>query len=144
MRPRGGPPPDVPARGSGRTGCVLGTCTCRHGPPGHDLRPPPSPKWGIGDNWGMNFTPLRYSLATPADFGGTAGYQRFCRAVGLDAISGGWGFLHCEDDVGDRWTLLTTDVGYLRMLARAGPARLDIPAGKFPRWREGWPEDWVA
>ena len=88
-----------------------------------------------------------YSFATPIDLGGEGNYQRFCTAIGLPPISDGWGFLHCENEKGDRWTAVTSDVDYLRLIVAGQDSGaltdLELPPDKFPNRREGWPDDWV-
>ena len=55
--------------------------------------------------------------------------------------------LLCVDDVGQRVTRATEDVGYAEMIAsRVGTTtleRLEVPASKFPVTRTGWPDDWT-
>jgi hypothetical protein len=90
-------------------------------------------------------TPREYSFATPKDLGGKAAYRTFCRRVDLPATPGGYGLLHAEDEDGQRWTLITQDVAYARMLAAASHdvvADLEVPADKFPLKRQGWPDAW--
>jgi len=95
----------------------------------------------------VSLTPREYAFATPQDLGGRAGYRSFCKAVGLKPAEGPYGFLLCEDDDAQRWTAVTTDVDYLRLLVdgeRAGAlADLEMPADKFPVKRAGWPDDWA-
>ena len=90
-------------------------------------------------------TPREFAFATPQDLGGVADYRQFCESVGLEPIAEGWGFLHCEDEKGHHVTLLTPDVEYQRMLISA-PASLrvglQVPAGKYPLRRNGWPDEW--
>jgi hypothetical protein len=64
-------------------------------------------------------------------------------AMGLDRHE--HGMLLCEDQNGNRWTLVG-DAEYLRTLIVAphGVRRnLSIPPQKFPTRREGWPDDWA-
>ncbi len=93
----------------------------------------------------MTLTPREFAFATPADLGGKAVYRTFCRAVDLPASPGGYGLLLAEDDDGQRWTLASPDVAYVRMIAKAGAdalSDLTIPAEKFPVRRVGWPDEW--
>jgi hypothetical protein len=93
----------------------------------------------------MTDTPVEFSFATSAELGGVVNYRHFCRVAGLHPISGGWGMLHCVGGDGKHVTHVTTDVEYLRALVQAGPLAggLEIPVGKFPLSREGWPDEWV-
>lgn len=89
-------------------------------------------------------TPRETAFATPADLGGPA-YKTVCRAARLTPVPDGYGMLLAADENGNRVTLATGDVEYVRILAAAGPdtlARLELPKDKFLA-REGWPEDWV-
>ncbi|MGO8959397.1 MAG: hypothetical protein ACLQFR_18825 [Streptosporangiaceae bacterium] len=94
-----------------------------------------------------SLTPREYSFATPTDLGGQESYRRFCQAVGLEAIDGGWGFIHCTDQAGLHYTTVTSDVDYQRMLVEANNtpsllAGLEISTEKYPRKRRGWPSEW--
>jgi hypothetical protein len=56
-----------------------------------------------------------------------------------------WGALFCTDEHGHRWTLLTADVVFWRMLVKAPDrvrAGIEIPRGKFRLRRPGWPDEW--
>jgi hypothetical protein len=89
--------------------------------------------------------PVEFSFATRAELG--ADYDYFCAVSGLEPTAGGWGFLHCVRDDGTRMTAVTDDVDYLQMLkSTSGPllAGMEIPEGKFPRAREGWPDEWAG
>jgi hypothetical protein len=100
----------------------------------------------MADEAPREMTPCEYAFATPADLGGRTNYRRFCRSIGLQPDPGGWGFLMCESADGERWTRVTADVEYLRMLVSAPDtmlAELEIPAEKFPRTRAGWVDDWA-
>jgi hypothetical protein len=91
-------------------------------------------------------TPREFAFATPADLGGRSTYRRFCQLVDLQPIPDGWGFLLCEDTDGQHWTMVTADVDYLRLLINAPGTvlpKLEIPPGKFPTKRAGWPDEWV-
>ena len=93
----------------------------------------------------MSLTLLEYALATPDDLGGHTQYRDFCRIAHLTPISNGYGLLLCQDDNGLRWTLFTSDVEYVRVLAAADVAvlrGLEIPQSKFPGRRQGWPDEW--
>lgn len=90
-------------------------------------------------------TPREFAFATPKDLGGTGNYRRFCRAAALAPVPDGYGMLLAVDDAGNRHTLVTGDVEYVRAIADASAevlADLDIPESKFMR-REGWPDDWA-
>ena len=58
-----------------------------------------------------------HSFITPEDLG-SEGYRQFCLMAELDAIQFGYGVLHCieEDYPNKHWTLVTTDVDYVRSL----------------------------
>jgi len=88
--------------------------------------------------------PVEYSVATPETLGDS--YERFCDIAGLDATDGGWGFLHCVNDDGQRVTSVTNDVPYLQLILAANGtdalSGLAIPWDKFPFARDGWPDDW--
>ena len=90
-------------------------------------------------------TPREYAFATPNELGGPGNYRRFCRAVGLQPVPDGWGFLLCEDPDGEHRTRMTADVTYLRMLLEAPDTvltKLVVPADRFPNTRPGWPDEW--
>ena len=57
------------------------------------------------------------SFITPEALG-REGYGKFCLMAQLAAIPFGYGVLHCieEDDAKKHWTLVTTDVEYMRSL----------------------------
>lgn len=81
----------------------------------------------------MALTPREFAFADPPT----------SQAMGLPAQP--HGLLFAIDERGQRWTAITEDVAYWRMLAKAEPsarADLPIPAEKFPLMREGWPDDW--
>jgi hypothetical protein len=68
-----------------------------------------------------------------------------CRNAGLPPTRTGYGLLLAEDQEGQRWTRITEDVEYLRMIAAAPPAALadlDLPGGKVLMRRAGWPDEW--
>ena len=62
----------------------------------------------------MKLVIREHSLITPEDLGGSESY----RNSDLPPILFGYGVLHCieEDDAKKHWTLVTTDVEYLRRL----------------------------
>ena len=90
-----------------------------------------------------------YMLVTPQDLGGRSAYRAFLRNTGLPADApDGWGLLCCVADDGQRVTLATRDVDYVRMIAAAHDAGvlagLAMPAGKVDLSRRGWPNDWIT
>lgn len=92
-------------------------------------------------------TPVEFSFATPEDLGNLSRFQRFAERVGLDKThKAGYGFLHCTDEDGKRWTRVTQDVEYLKAIIEADGigvlAKAELPADKFPHMREGWPDEW--
>jgi hypothetical protein len=93
----------------------------------------------------MALTPREYALLTPSNTGGRRPYRDACRRAGLPPEPAGYGLLFCEDEDGQRVTIATRDLGYWRMLTASSPellARLEIPPGKFPWRRAGWPDEW--
>lgn len=94
----------------------------------------------------MAMTTYEFSFLTPKEMGGQGKYRRACRVIGLYPATDGYGFAHCKDENGVKWTLITTDVEYWRMAVTVKPdglADLELPADKFPRKREGWPDEWA-
>ena len=93
----------------------------------------------------MAIRALNLSLLTYSNFG--YHYPHACRFFGLEPTPSGYGLLLCVDDVGQRVTRATEDVGYAEMIAsQVGTAtleRLEVPASKFPVTRPGWPDDWT-
>lgn len=92
-------------------------------------------------------TAREFALLTPEDLGGEANYRAACVGANLDPIPGGYGLLMAIDGQGRRYTLMTTDVEYVRMVAEASTspailAGVELPPDKFLR-RDGWPDDWV-
>jgi hypothetical protein len=56
-----------------------------------------------------------------------------------------YGLMHCEDDAGEHWTVLTDDMEYVRLMGEAGMLGVPpetVPLEKFPMARRGWPEEW--
>jgi hypothetical protein len=95
----------------------------------------------------MKLVPLEHSFITPTALGGLDLYKQFCDLVGLIPVPNGYGVLHCidKDDAKKHWTLVTTDVDYVRGLI-GKPLRkggFKIPPGKFRLRREGWPDEWI-
>ena len=96
----------------------------------------------------MNLIAREFSFITPEAMGGKDTYERVCGLVGLEPVPVGYGLVHCIDkDDGDKhYTLVTTDVDYLRGLV-GKPQRqrqgLEIPPWQFPLRREGWPDEWI-
>ncbi|MFD4788880.1 hypothetical protein ACFWN1_17855 [Streptomyces sp. NPDC058459] len=90
-------------------------------------------------------TPKEFAFATPQDLGGTAAYRRVCKVAGLNPVPDGYGMLLATDENGDKYTLVTGDVEYVRAIAEAGTetlASLELPPDKFLN-RAGWPDDWI-
>lgn len=84
------------------------------------------------------------SFLTPDELG--RDYRRVCRVAGLHPIRAGYGLIHAQDARGKHYTLMTSDVEYVRALASAPGevlAGLTLSAGNFPRYREGWPDEWL-
>ena len=65
----------------------------------------------------MKLVMREHSFITPEALG-HEGYRQFCLLAELDAIQFGYGVLHCieDDDANKHWTLVTTDVEYMRRL----------------------------
>lgn len=64
------------------------------------------------------------------------------RVMGLEWQGQPYGVLLCEDSSGGKFTLVTEDIAFHRMLTGASPdtrASLEIPPGKYPLVRPGWP-----
>ena len=77
---------------------------------------------------------------------GGEGYRKFCRLAELEAIPFGYGVLHCieEDDAKKHWTLVTTDVEYIRSLvSQPISERFEIPIDKFRIELGGWQDGWI-
>jgi hypothetical protein len=94
------------------------------------------------------FTPRQFAFLTAADLGGDANYRAACVAANLAPTVGGYGILMAVDEAGARFTLVTDDVDYVRLVAAASSTvevlgALEMPPGKFMA-REGWPDDWVS
>jgi hypothetical protein len=90
-------------------------------------------------------TAVGYSIVSPTTMR-LRKYRKVCTAAGMDPTDRGWGFLRCLDMDGQRLTLVTEDVDYMRLLIAgrtAGAlADLDVPTHTFPIARAGWPDDW--
>jgi hypothetical protein len=89
--------------------------------------------------------PKEYAELSPAAFGeGT--YRRFCREQGLEPVDGGYGMLFCEDEAGERVTVLTSDIEYHRMLVAGSDVGvlggLEVSAEVYTLRRDGWPDEW--
>jgi hypothetical protein len=76
-----------------------------------------------------------HSLITPEDLGGE-GYRKFCR-FGRAGRHPGCGVLHCseEDDANKHWTLVTTDLEYVRNLVANRFQRFEIERFRTQRGR---------
>ena len=86
-----------------------------------------------------------HSLITAEALGGE-GYRKFSRLAELDAIPFGYGVLHCieEDDAQKHWTLVTTDVDYVRRLVSQPRFEgFKIPIDRFRMQQGGWPDEWI-
>ncbi|MFI0983617.1 hypothetical protein ACH4SP_42270 [Streptomyces sp. NPDC021093] len=93
------------------------------------------------------FTPRECAFAATEDLGGAANYRRVCRAAALTPVPDGYGLLLAVDDEGEKHTLATADVEYVRAIAEASStpealARLELPTKEFVA-RPGWPDDWI-
>jgi hypothetical protein len=94
----------------------------------------------------MKLVPCEHSFITPEALGGQETYKRLCGLVGLTPVPNGYGALHCidKDDANKHWTLVTTDVEFVRgLVGREISKALQVPAGKFRLRREGWPDEWI-
>ncbi len=87
-----------------------------------------------------------YTFITVDDSGNQ--YASLCVEHGLDATPAGWAVLYCVSASGERVTLVTADVEYMRTVAagvRAGIITDDAPQpldlSKFDM-RPGWPDNW--
>ena len=93
----------------------------------------------------MKLVMREHSLITPEDLG-SEGYREFCLLAELAAVPSGYGVLHCieEDDANKHWTLVTTDVDYVRRLVSEPMLeRFEIPIDKFRIQLGGWPDEWI-
>jgi hypothetical protein len=95
-----------------------------------------------------------FSFLTPSHMG--TDYERACNIVGLPATEHGYGFVHCVDDDGARWTHVTADPQALQNLLNSGqrvelndrmwtpgsPAP-ELSTEMFSQSRQGWPDDWA-
>lgn len=87
-----------------------------------------------------------YAFLTPSALG-SRGYREVCRRLGVVPEPGGYGAVVGSDRCGNRVTLLTSDLDYLRAVVefareahrlRPGPARgIPVCAAKFPIRRAG-------
>ena len=84
-----------------------------------------------------------HSFITPEALG-HEGYRKFCLLAELHAIQFGYGVLHCieEDDANKHWTLVTTDVDYVRSLVRQ-PMLQEFEIDRFRIQRGRWPDEWI-
>ena len=84
-----------------------------------------------------------HSFITPEALG-REGYGKFCLLAELDAIPFGYGVLHCtqEDDASKHWTLVTTDVEYVRSLL-SQPMLQGFEIGRFRIQLGAWPDEWT-
>ena len=64
----------------------------------------------------------------------------WCEEMGLAGV--GHGLLLALDDDGNRWTLASLDLAYVRKLAKPEPEEREEDASLFPWSRRGWPGDW--
>ncbi|WP_371799012.1 hypothetical protein OG963_14345 [Streptomyces sp. NBC_01707] len=90
-------------------------------------------------------TPQGIAFATPDDLGDLTSYRRFCRAAGLSPVPDGYGLLLVTDEWGNKKTLVTGDVEYVRAIVGATPevlSGLELPEDKF-LVRDGWPDSWT-
>ncbi|WP_433916819.1 hypothetical protein [Streptomyces sp. NBC_01744] len=90
-------------------------------------------------------TPQGIAFATPFDLGDLENYRRFCLAAGLDPVPDGYGLLLVTDEAGDKKTLVTDDVEYVRAIVGATPevlSGLELPQDKF-LVRDDWPDSWA-
>jgi len=72
---------------------------------------------------------------------GSSGFRELCRARGLPARVWGYGFVLCEDEVGRRFSLATSDLALFQgLLDSCETFRSDA----FPYRIDGWPLEWVA
>lgn len=89
-----------------------------------------------------------FSTVDPQHMGGMLNYLALCRTVGLEPIPGGYGFMHCLDDDGAHWTLVTTDLEFHKLwIARMmshHPRAVEEVVGKYSISRAGWPDEWSA
>lgn len=90
----------------------------------------------------LSFKILRFEFIGPAEAGGQAEYESFCRALNLDQPAGGWGFVCCENEDGEHWTGLTPDAANLRQLGQKN-AGTHLSDCKIQVYRPGWPEEWA-
>ena len=91
-------------------------------------------------------TPREHSFLTPDAFDSLRTFKHVCRTAGLPVERDGWGLLHCTDAQGQRITVATRDIEYLRLFASGPAAALadpEVPEGKFGWRRDGWPDDWA-
>jgi hypothetical protein len=87
----------------------------------------------------MKFLISEHSFITPEALGGK-GYREFCRLAELEPLPFGYGVLHCieEDDANKHWTLVTTDVDYVRSLV-SQPILQGVEIDRFRIQRGRWP-----
>ena len=98
----------------------------------------------------LAWTPRELAFLTPTDLGGAANYQRFCLTAGLLPLPDGYGLVTVVDKYGDHYTLVTSDVDFVRAIARATQtgvtAGMPVPIYSPNRiWmiRPGWPQEWT-
>ena len=93
----------------------------------------------------MYLKPVEFSYATVEKLGGAYNYLALCSVAGLLPRAQGYGFLHCVDPEGNRFTKAGEPdaLDALREAERLGlTANLVVPASMFPLQRKGWPDEW--
>ena len=91
----------------------------------------------------MKLEMREHSFITPEALG-SEGYRDFCLMAELVAIPSGYGVLHCigDDDAKKHWTLVTTDVEYMRRLV-SEPMLESFEIDKFRIQLGVWPDEWI-
>lgn len=107
-------------------------------------------------------TLMEFSYLTPEEPGGSGAYRTLCKLAQLSPVPEGYGFAHCLDENGQRWTAITDDLAWWRLVIESGrlvrdvtidgterPARQhdsaisdDVLRRKFTQYRAGWPDQW--
>ena len=94
----------------------------------------------------MKLVITEHSLITHEALGGVKVTGNSVCWQSWHAIPFGYGVLHCieEDDANKHWTLVTTDVEYMRSLVSQPISEgFEIPIDRFRIQLGRWPDEWI-